>query len=288
MAEDEGKTANDKIEGELLDTDDPEVLLEVKDGKGKIVVVDDGPTDVETLAAGMGWAPETDWRGDPEKWVDAATFIRQGPEILKSTLKSLDRTIADQSDTMKRMARAQDSIQQKDHASDLATLKAKQREAAGEGDVGAYDAATAEIDALAKTAPAKVESNGADRNSVEDPGYQAFLAANSWYGPDGDYEMTLAAEDAAKVISRTYEGAALYERITAEMKRKFPDRFGNKERRNAPRVEGGGSTNRKPKGGKKGYADLPPDAKAACDNFVAGGKSTQESYCKTFFAEDAA
>src|SRR3990167_3011505 len=35
-----------------------------------------------TEATGMGWSPKESWRGDPEKWIDAETFVARGREVL--------------------------------------------------------------------------------------------------------------------------------------------------------------------------------------------------------------
>lgn len=38
--------------------------------------------DVETAAREMGWRPKEEFRGEPEKWVDAETFVSRGEHFL--------------------------------------------------------------------------------------------------------------------------------------------------------------------------------------------------------------
>ena len=74
--------------------------------------------------------------------------------------------------------------------------------------------------------------------------------------------------------------AASIQEVTEEVRRRFPEKFGNPRREKPNRVEGGGTPSGR--SGKKGYADLPPEAKAACDRFVKQGLMTKEEYVKDF------
>src|SRR2546421_12509972 len=38
--------------------------------------------ETEVKAKELGWAPKEEFRGNPEKWVDAETFLKRGEEIL--------------------------------------------------------------------------------------------------------------------------------------------------------------------------------------------------------------
>ena len=36
----------------------------------------------EEKASAIGWRPKDQWKGDPDKWVDADAFLKKGDEIL--------------------------------------------------------------------------------------------------------------------------------------------------------------------------------------------------------------
>lgn len=246
------------------------------------------PTEVEEIATKMGWAPEDKWRGDPNEWIDAEAFILAGHRMHSKTLKRQDARIAEMDDTLARMLKAQNDVEKRAYGQALADLKAEQRTAVEEGDTEKFDAAGEKIDDLAKTAPAKTAGEKTAGKKPEDaPEFKTFRADNSWY--DEDIEMTAYAEQIAPVVNRKYQGEAFYEQISTEVRKKFPENFGNKSRREPARVESGGGGRRRGGGSKgKSYNDLPAEAKAACDGFVEQGTSTRESYCKTYFAEEAA
>ena len=237
---------------------------------------EDTPTEIEVLAAEEGWSPEDKWRGDPDKWVDARTFIRQGRTILRSTLQRQDGEIGEMKTTMEEFRDYARKSEQRAYDRAMANLKAQQRAAVQEGDTEAYDAAGKKIDALDKEAPEKAPQ-AAPWNPDEDPNFKTFSADNPWYG--GDIEMTAFAESIAAVVGRKYEGPAFYDKIAEEVRAKFPDKFKNAARKSPSRVEGSGAgTMRRGNGAGKTYADLPAEAKAACTRFVKQKLMTRDEY----------
>lgn len=278
----------------MADTAAVEVEIEVPEGEGgaesegaaeseggaKAVAKE--PTEIEVLAADMGWAPEDKWRGTAENWVDAKTFIKTGPEILKSSLRRLDAEAVTTRKTMEEFKEHYQKADARAYKRARADLEAKQRDAVTEGDTEAFDRVTTEIKDLDPPAAATPPAPNPDA----DPAFIAFQAENLWYGADGDFEMTLAAEDAAKVIGRQYQGAEFYTRIATSIRAKFPDKFKNPARREPARVDGGGDEKR---GGAAGntFANLPVDAKATCKRFVAEGLMTEKQYVSEYFEDES-
>jgi hypothetical protein len=245
------------------------------------------PSEIEALAAEMGWAPEDQWRGDPSDWVDAKVFIQQGHGRLKTSLRNQDRDIAEMKDTMKRMLAVQEGVQKRAYEQALTDLKRQQREAATEGDIEAYDKAAQGIDDLAaqQSENGAAKANGGDAAKL-DPDFNIFHQDNPWYGED--VKMTAYAEQIAPVVARHAQGPAFYRRIAEEVRKEFPAHFKNPARSGAARVEGGGSTAARRGKAKKGYSDLPAEAKAACDKFVAQGLFAKpEDYVREYFEEEA-
>ncbi len=222
------------------------------------------PTEVEALALKMGWAVEDDWRGDPNKWVDAATFIRTGPEILKRTLERQDGQLAETQKLLDDFKGFHTDVEARAHKRALADFRAEQRKAVEDGDTEAFDAAQTRMDALDEEAKPEPEAN---KPNV-DPQFEAWKDRNAWFGDD--VEMTVYAEQIAPIIGKKHQGAAFYEAADAEIRRKFPDKFTNPRRKRAASVEGAGAGGGQ-RGNGHGYADLPADAKAACDRFIGQG-----------------
>lgn len=241
---------------------------------------DDPPelSEVEQIAQEMGWSPEDEWRGDPEKWVDAKTFLRTGQTIHKKTLERQDAQIAEMRQVIDGFAGQYQRGQKAAYERAIADLKAQQRAAVAEGDTEAFDRIQPQIDALGEEIAASSKPNGAEKpNPDNDPNFIAFHAQNTWYGED--IEMTAYAEQIAPIVARkTGYGPSFYETIAAETKKKFADRFRNARRERPASVEGAGAGAGNRRSGKKGYQDLPPEAKAACDRYVKQGVLTQEQY----------
>lgn len=239
-----------------------------------------GPS-VEALASELGWAPEDQWRGNPDEWVDAATFIRQGRDILKKTLSRQDTELSEVKKTLGEFKEYHQGVEERAYKRAKADLERQRREAVAEGDVEEVDRIQSELDSLPE--PSKTEEpdkgNG-QANPDNDPNFIAFRSQNPWYGKD--YFLTAKANEIAPVVGNAgFQGQAFYDEIARAVRSEFPDKFRNPARARKSSVEGSSGTSRK-KGGERGYEDLPPDAKAACDRFVNQGLLTRDEYVKDY------
>jgi hypothetical protein len=60
----------------------------------------------EEKASQQGWAPQDQWRGPPDKWVDAETFLKRGennPRVLRERLDAAERRNAETIARMEKM-----------------------------------------------------------------------------------------------------------------------------------------------------------------------------------------
>jgi hypothetical protein len=71
------------------------------------------------------------------------------------------------------------------------------------------------------------------------------------------------------------------EAVADQIRKEFPHKFENPRRREPAAVEGGGAQRGK---GAKGWADLPPEAKAAGERFERQKLLTKEAYAKQYWA----
>lgn len=220
---------------------------------------------VEDRARRMGWVPQEEFRGDKAKWTDAATFVKNGEEslpILRERLRNADRTIADLTKTAAEFKKMSDTAFERAYKKAKADLKAEIKDAGKEGDEKRVEEATEEL--------AELEREKVKREAVaeQDPVFDGWVSANQWYQ---DPELRVEAETIAWKLRRKgdkTDGVAFLDKVKDEMKKAFPEKFGNPRRSAGSHVErpaGGGEGGG---GSKKGWEHLPSDAKEAGERYV--------------------
>jgi hypothetical protein len=247
-------------------------------------------------ASDQGWVPQDKYKGNPDHWVDAETFVKKGREIMpilrknnETLLKEL-RSTKEQLNSFKQTADEFKKFQTEAHAkkvsdleAQLANLKVAKREALEQGDhdrVIAIDDAVdivkdrqREAKEAAKAPPPPPVQQGVD------PTLQAWLDRNEWFGQDVKKTQRVNALGAAlKQANPNLQGPAFLEALDAEIEEVLGSQ--SRQRPVSP-VEGGN----RPGGvgnSKHSYANLPADAKAACDRFVSQKLMTKEEYLNTY------
>lgn len=251
--------------------------------------------DFESEARGMGWKPKEEFRGDPDRWSDAETYVKRGEEflpIVQSNNRKLKETVDHQQTRLlelervnKANAAALEAIQESNREQtvqqavrtieDIAVQIAAAREAGNVTEELALLREHAEVTTKLETAkkpPVKQpvqQQAPAGGDPAQTPEFKQFLTDNSWWQTDAvmraaSIEIQNQLYSEGKISAATPQGERL--EMVAEATRK---RFNMKDngRRQAPnRVEGGGGPGA---GGASGSAhsfnDLPAEAKAACD-----------------------
>ncbi len=273
----------------------------------------EGPSEAElTAARALGWADKDQWRGKEEDWVDAKEFLRRGTTILPQLKNNLDRTLQ-RLNTMEgalRAANATIAALQESHDEDVqaqveaarAELKEEIARASKEGDHDALADATVKLTELnredaAAASRAKGGKGGEDRGSQPQisPDMLAWQQANADFVQD-DVKMAMATAIGRqlRLNGETALGTAFMDKVRTEVEKRLNGPAGGTSKVSAGnggsgRGAGGGS------GGGKTYADLPADAKAACDKMAArlvGANrahkdiaSWRNSYVKQYFSE---
>lgn len=241
---------------------------------------------VEDRALSMGWTPKEQFRGAAEKWVDAETFVKRGEEYLpfvKANNRRLEREVEKANDRMAKLEQAlsrsvehMSRAEQRGYERARRDLETQLEQAADQGDREGVKAITKEIVDLEK------QASGPAPKPTDDTALMEFKAANPWF--EKDRVMTAAAVEIAQeladngVVDPKIQLGEVTKRIRAE----FPHKFTNPRREQPAAVEGGALGQRK---AGKGYADLPPDAKQMCDEFVRDKIITREKYVSEFFKE---
>lgn len=266
-------------------SDDTQVLEAEAEAETETEEAEQTPETIESLATTLGWAPQERWQGDGE-WKDAATFLHDmidGRQALKKTLKRQDTELSEVRRTLdefKEHYRRAEDLAYKRAKADLETQFGQ---AVTKGDAAAAGRIREQIEGLEEPKP-----NGQDPDPNQDPHFIAWHADNQWYGPD--VRRTEYAERIAPYVQRKgLTGRAHYDEISKLVAEEF-DKPPPRRRQN---VESAGGTAQRKSNGKS-YADLPPEAKAACDRFVTQGvflgsdkkplpvEQARAEYCKTY------
>ncbi|MCF4166342.1 hypothetical protein L2U69_11860 [Zavarzinia compransoris] len=251
--------------------------------------------DVEQRARRMGWTPKEEFRGDPEKWIDAGSFVERADNelpIARAQMRRYEEQIGKLQKHLVKLEATMGEQERRGYERAIADIKARQEKAVSEGDLAGFKAADKEAEDLRR---AMQERTAPQRPDV-DPALSDWMGENEWFTDDRTmhaYASGVYTEISLKMgrDPNTVDRARL-DRVTKEVRKRFPEKFDSPpedgDEPSAPRrtaaVEGV-SAGRSRRG--KGYADLPADAKAAADRFVKQGlfKSADE-YAKEYFANE--
>lgn len=262
-------------------TDAPETIIEDVDASTP------EPT-IEDSAREMGWRPKEEFKGDPEKWVEAETFVKRGEEILpilKANSKKLEAANAalkaEMAETKKAVAEFKQyhsQTEKRAYERAMKDLEARQAQAVEDNDLKAVREITREITDLSKDV--RTDDSGDPYASPDHAKtVEAWKTENTWFG--ADVVLTGAANAiASELEAKGVRGADQLAEVSKRIKVEFPHKFEN-ERRRAPATVEGASPPRK---AGKGWSDLPPEAKAFGERMAKQGLITKEAYARDYFA----
>lgn len=256
-------------------------------------MADEQTTDYEAQAREIGWVPQADWKGPAENWVDAREFVERGrtyiPFLKRTTeqqAQELETLRAQQRQTDAALKAAQATIDALEETTTeltetvrtdtLADLKVALKGAREAGDIDS------EIEILGKIreAQAPVEKKpaatterpaGTQPNGNADPAFAAWGAANPWFGSDEVRTATaMGVASALRKQGNKDAGRPFWDAVTRETNKRLGiTDNANRERPSSVEGDGGGSRETGGGGGNgKTYADLPPEAKAACERQI--------------------
>lgn len=242
---------------------------------------DDGPS-AEDRALAMGWTPQSQFKGDPSKWVDAETFVKRGEEFLpflKANNKRLEQALERTRKDLERLAEFHSKTAEREYQRALNDIQARLDEAAAAGDVQGVRDATDELVQLSKDSAPKGDARPAGAEEFE-----AWKGENPWFGTDR--VMTAATVALAdEVFAEGFTGKAQLKEVDRRLREQFPEKFAKptNPNRQAPAAVEGAAGRARP--GGKTRADLPADARAFMDRMVKQGLMTEAQYLKDFFGQ---
>lgn len=256
---------------------------------------DTGNPEVEREAREMGWTPKDDFRGNPEKWVDAATFVERGKHVMPLLRKENERqeaklrTLANQVANLTSeltAARADLENFQEFHVEEVnrrveevrRDLKSRIKQAKQDDDVDTEIELTAELanlNAADRETKAAVKANGKDEqpppqyDPSKDTVLQAWSAKNSWFGGDqvGDIRRTHEAIGVGREINLempNLKGQAFYDELDRRLGALHEEPSGV-ARSKVERSRGGATSSR---ADGHTFSNLPAEAKKICDEYA--------------------
>jgi hypothetical protein len=261
----------------------------------------------------MGWAPKEEFRGDPDKWIDAETFVKRGEEfmpILKASNRKLQAELAEVkgqlTKTNELLTASAESIEalkefnsaavRKEAKEKVKELKEALVEAKKEGDVEQEVEIAEQLQeqraAIKKAEAAPKPKTPPPDDYTANPEWKAWVSENAWWGTDKrrtSLALGIADELKAKPENAGLVGKAFLDKVSEEVEATF-----GTPRQRSDKVEGGAPGHRGGNGGRS-FGDLPAEAKDACERqaqrLVGEGrafKTAQEwrnYYAKQYFAE---
>ena len=259
------------------------------------VKVEDSPAEKE--ARMFGWRPQEEWTGPAERWRTAEEFLEEGKRLngflrkdmatLRAEIGRRDQAIAEMRQAISDFAKFHQETEERAYARAKSDLKAARRSALAEGDTSRaleLEDQMEELESARKVSPKPPTPPTAQTPPEIDQTFQAWVDQNAWYKNSRKLRgVANSYADDVKVELPHLSGVQFLEEVKRRVQEDFPDDFAPPARRQAPSVESGGEERRSSRA--KGYADLPPDAKQACDQFVRSGLLTREQYIKDYFGD---
>lgn len=269
--------------------------------------------ELEQEATQLGWVPQAQFKGDPEKWIDAETFVKRGKEILPILRKNNEllqskievqlaenrRILEEHQEAMTAMKDLQRKSVKEAIERTRAELRGALKEAKESGDVDAeldvqekLGEVTQQLKALEQV-PQGVKTTSTP--PAIDPETKAWIARNPEYETDPALEglvMGLAQKIRRNPATSNLTGREFYNKLDELLEEYRPGKAKSPAKVEGSR--GGGSSEGAVSG--KGYSALPADAKAECDRdaarFVGENKvfktkaEWQSHFAQLYFGEE--
>jgi hypothetical protein len=258
-------------------------------------------------AESQGWVPKERYRGNESDWVDAETFVKRGREILPILRKNNENLIKDLNATKEQLKEFREAAEEfkkfqreayerkaQEYETRIQEIKQSRAQAISDGDgqkVNALDDALDQAkDELKEAKQAAKDAEKApttpdlqETNAAIDPGLQAWLDRNTWFGQDK--RMTSIVNGIGESLRLEFpllKGQQFLEKLDEVLAEEFPNKFGGNKQAPASRVESGSGRQGRSSGNSRSYDNLPSEAKAACDRFVKQKLMTREQYVADF------
>jgi hypothetical protein len=279
----------------LVPDDEPSHL---PGGNGLAADDGEGPSQ-QTLDAAkeMGWAPRDKWRGPPEQWVDADTFVQRGNIVLPIVKKERDELRTKLADAERKITELQGSSREvaqwfaeqgkarllRERGGLIAerkeALEAQDMDRVNEIDIALQENRAKSEKAAAQPKPPSVDATANARIFGE------FANDNPWLKDSEELQLAMSAE--ARVLREagsTRSGREFLEQVADRVKRLYPDKFKSTRRPQLTETDSAHSDSMPT--GVRSFANLKPDRQAIAIKWEKQGILTRKEYLANCEPED--
>lgn len=236
------------------------------------------PSEIDNLAAELGWRPKSEWAGEESDWVDSREFLRKTNDMSRTR----GREIKDLKKQIDGISKAQNWVVEQARQAERDRLEALYDRAVEDGDTAESRKVRARIESLAQPVQPDLPPEGQD-----------FAQRHaSWFHKDQEateYAINRSNHYAKQGLSPARQLAA----VERDMKENFPELF---PQQTAPKPQPamGRPSRQVSQPREKGYGTLPPEARKICDQFVreqaeqGNGWATKEAWSKAYYEQQGA
>lgn len=256
---------------------------------------------VEEQARALGWKPEEEYTGRPDKWTDAEAFLEVHGKNNGALRRALDEQAKELKEIRKQMA-GLDTAHRKvfelqikkaneEHAQQIAFLKAQRKEARLSGDFETAEELEDQLEAAQKKGPElpEVQSQATtpQKHWRDDPILAGWADENPWFEKDEDMN-TYAGAMGIRLRQQNpdMDFRKLLDEVAVRAKKAFAGKFTGSGGSQLNRVEGATPGATSGAAARNTYASLPKEAKAMCDEDVAANNMTQKAWVELYFSYD--
>jgi hypothetical protein len=193
-------------------------------------------SEAEQTAMAQGWLPKDQWEGEPEDWIPARQFLRNGElfgriNTYKHKVQSLEKSV-------EALVKHNEQVFDAGYKAALEQLKAERRVALRDGDVEAVEQIEERMDELKTEATEKKEEFKqvvTPQQSTMHPAWEPWVETNNWYSKDAamrgyaDGEAKKIVDD-ARAKGANIEFDKLLVEVSRKVKERFPEKFGSQQR----------------------------------------------------------
>ena len=222
----------------------------------------------EDQAREMGWRPQDEWEGEPEKWRGAKEFVERGE--LYGKIDTVSRELKETRKALKMLQEHHSKVREAEYNRAVEELKAAQKKHLEDGNADEYIKTTELLTDLKAEQKARevVKEVTPKEQGTLDPRFIEWQKENSWY------ERNSEMRDFADTIGQGYASrnpgvnpVEVLKYVTREIKKHYKEQFENPNRSKPNAVESGS----KQTSGKKPSYELTDEERKVMNAFIRQG-----------------